>query len=524
MPSRAARLLQLLERLRAHRQPVPGAALAAELGISLRTLYRDVSTLREQGARIDGDPGVGYLLRPGFTLPPLMFSEDELEALILGARWVANHAADPELAQAAHGVMNRIGNVLPPALRLAVETSGLFVPPPHDCYRPAPAPWLPTLRRAIRDEHVLQLDYRDEAGHVTQRRIWPFAMAFFDQARLIAAWCEPALWMTFLCPSLWLTSCWSDWVNDDFLHRRFMKGEALFKCGDCSQIGPAKKKLHGAWYLLLPVWFVGAIFAVALPYVGIPALMILYFLMRKNHCTSCGSMNVERYFTEEERQKMNEAKEEMARKKQEDAVMREIKQSQKASENQKIINLKMDLNLLPDGAKKLRVKVVGGAGWEPMHDTSIDVKIASDALVFYDFKRIKKISLPYGEIRSIDIGGPGKVTSGGGFAGGGFGEGALVGMGIATLANILTTHSSTKTYVRLLLEDAELILLSSDTEPDKMRILLSPLFVKSTKMLEHKPEIDSNSMTRQLVELKGLHESGALSDEQYKKAVDKIVS
>ena len=138
MPSRAARLLQLLERLRAHRQPVPGAALAAELGISLRTLYRDVSTLREQGARIDGDPGVGYLLRPGFTLPPLMFSEDELEALILGARWVANHAADPELAQAAHGVMNRIGNVLPPALRLAVETSGLFVPPPHDCYRPAP--------------------------------------------------------------------------------------------------------------------------------------------------------------------------------------------------------------------------------------------------------------------------------------------------------------------------------------------------------------------------------------------------
>ena len=76
MPSRAARLLQLLERLHAHRQPVPGAALAAELGISLRTLYRDVSTLREQGARIDGDPGVGYLLRPGFTLPPLMFSED----------------------------------------------------------------------------------------------------------------------------------------------------------------------------------------------------------------------------------------------------------------------------------------------------------------------------------------------------------------------------------------------------------------------------------------------------------------
>ena len=190
MSSRAARLLQLLEHLRTYRHPVAGAQLAQAQGVSLRTLYRDIATLREQGAQIEGDPGVGYVLRPGFTLPPLMFSADELEALVLGARWVASHAADPELARAAHGVMNRIGNVLPPALRLAVETSGLFVPPPHDCYRLAPAPWLPTLRRAIRDEHVLQLDYRDEAGHVTQRRIWPFAMAFFDQARLIAAWCE----------------------------------------------------------------------------------------------------------------------------------------------------------------------------------------------------------------------------------------------------------------------------------------------------------------------------------------------
>ena len=188
--SRAARLLQLLERLRAHRRPVAGAALAAELGVSLRTLYRDIATLREQGACLEGDPGVGYLLRPGFTLPPLMFSEDELEALILGARWVASHAADPELARAAHGVMNRIGNVLPPALRLAVETSGLFVPPCDDLHQPPPAPWLPALRRAIREEHVLLMDYRDEGGQATQRRIWPFAMAFFDHARLIAAWCE----------------------------------------------------------------------------------------------------------------------------------------------------------------------------------------------------------------------------------------------------------------------------------------------------------------------------------------------
>lgn len=186
--SRAARLLQLLERLRQQRQPIAGAALAQHLGVSLRTLYRDIGTLREQGVRIEGDAGVGYVLRPGFTLPPLMFGEDELEALLLGARWVAGHAADPELAQAAESAMNRIGSQLPPALRLAVETAGLFVPAAPQ--RELPAPWLPALRRAIRAEHALLLDYRDEAGRVTRRRIWPFAMAFFDRARLIAAWCE----------------------------------------------------------------------------------------------------------------------------------------------------------------------------------------------------------------------------------------------------------------------------------------------------------------------------------------------
>ena len=188
MPSRAARLLQLLEHLRARRHAVAGHALAHALGISLRTLYRDIATLREQGAVIEGDAGVGYVLRPGFTLPPLMFSDDELEALVLGARWVAGHAADPELAQAAQAAMTRVASVLPAELRLAIETNSLFVPA-RGCAPPA-APWLPTLRHAIRAEHVLMLDYRDEAGQVTQRRIWPFAMAFFDHARLLAAWCE----------------------------------------------------------------------------------------------------------------------------------------------------------------------------------------------------------------------------------------------------------------------------------------------------------------------------------------------
>lgn len=127
MVIRATRLLHLLDALRGRRRPVAGAQLAAALGVSLRTLYRDIATLRAQGADILGDPGVGYVLRPGFLLPALNFTEDELEALTLGARWVGRQA-DPELAQAAQRAVARITATLPGTLRASIETSGLLVP------------------------------------------------------------------------------------------------------------------------------------------------------------------------------------------------------------------------------------------------------------------------------------------------------------------------------------------------------------------------------------------------------------
>ncbi len=184
--SRAARLLQLLEALRGHRHPVSTTTLAAELHVSPRTLYRDVATLREQGAQIDGAAGMGYVLQPGFTLPPLMFGEDEIEALVLGVRWVALQA-DPTLAQAARQALERIRATLPGPLRLAVDTSGLLVPPGRPV---APEPWLPTLRRAIRTEQSVHIAYRDVHETVSQRTVWPFAMAFFQESRMLAAWCE----------------------------------------------------------------------------------------------------------------------------------------------------------------------------------------------------------------------------------------------------------------------------------------------------------------------------------------------
>lgn len=185
--SRAERLLQLMQVLRRHRAPVSGAALADELGVSLRTLYRDIASLQAQGATIEGEAGVGYLLRPGFLLPPLMLSEEEIEALVLGSRWVAGHT-DARLADAARNVVAKVSAVLPADLRHELDTNALLVPRASDSLPPAID--LAQVRLAIRRERKLRLDYRDAGGRSSTRVVWPFALGFFEKTRVIAAWCE----------------------------------------------------------------------------------------------------------------------------------------------------------------------------------------------------------------------------------------------------------------------------------------------------------------------------------------------
>jgi predicted DNA-binding transcriptional regulator YafY len=183
--SRAERLLQLMQVLRRHRRPVGGSRLADELGISLRTLYRDIASLQSQGAHIEGEPGIGYLLKPGFTLPPLMFTREEIEALALGARWVVDRA-DPELAESARNVLAKVSAVLPSDLRLDLDDAPLLVGPGS-----SPAEFdLPKIRRAIREQRKLRIDYRDLKDARTTRTLWPFALGFFDRVRVLVAWCE----------------------------------------------------------------------------------------------------------------------------------------------------------------------------------------------------------------------------------------------------------------------------------------------------------------------------------------------
>ena len=185
--SRAERLLELIQVLRRHRFPVSGAAMADELGVSLRTLYRDIDTLKAQGAQIDGEAGVGYVLRPGFMLPPLMFSEDEIEALVLGGRWVAARTDEP-LRKAARNAIAKIAAVLPDDLKRSLDTSSLLIGP--GLRTAAGDAELPTVREAIRTERKLRISYVDGEEKPTQRTIWPFALGFFERVRVVVAWCE----------------------------------------------------------------------------------------------------------------------------------------------------------------------------------------------------------------------------------------------------------------------------------------------------------------------------------------------
>jgi predicted DNA-binding transcriptional regulator YafY len=184
--SRAQRLLDLLQILRSHRYPVSGAQLAAQLGVSLRTLYRDIALLQHQGAHIEGEAGVGYVLRPGFMLPPLMFSEDEIQALVLGTGWVADRA-DAQLGRAARNALAKIAAVLPPELRRECEDGALFIVQGEQVADTAD---VALIRDAIRRERKLRIEYRDERAAGTTRTIWPFALGFFDRVRIVAAWCE----------------------------------------------------------------------------------------------------------------------------------------------------------------------------------------------------------------------------------------------------------------------------------------------------------------------------------------------
>jgi predicted DNA-binding transcriptional regulator YafY len=186
---RADRLFQIVQRLRLKGRGVTTAAeLAEELGVSERTIYRDVRDLQLSGVPIRGEAGVGYALPKGtFDLPPLMFTRDEIEALVLGAR-VVEAWADPDLARAAKDALGKVEAVLPPALKDRLASATLFALNFRD--RAALDSVLPALRGAIRESRKVELDYRDRAEASTTRTVLPLGLFYWGVNWTLGAWCE----------------------------------------------------------------------------------------------------------------------------------------------------------------------------------------------------------------------------------------------------------------------------------------------------------------------------------------------
>jgi len=184
---RADRLFDIIQVLRLARAPITAAAIAAELEVAPRTVYRDIATLQARRVPIDGEAGIGYVLQRGYELPPLMLTEEEVEAVSVGMQ-LLRRTGDPGLAAGARSVLTKLAAVMPDVLRDSLSATQF-----HVSTRGAPAPGavdLSETRAAIRTAQKMWIDYVDVNGAATSRKICPVAMEYHTEATLICGWCE----------------------------------------------------------------------------------------------------------------------------------------------------------------------------------------------------------------------------------------------------------------------------------------------------------------------------------------------
>jgi len=181
------RLFKIIQTLRRSRRPVTAEALAAELEVSTRSIYRDIANLIRQGVPIRGEVGVGYVLDRQYDMPPLMLTPAELEAAVLGAQWVAERA-DPALADAARDLISKIGSAVPHHLRTFIVEPTVSIPGNN---RPiADGLDMAKTRDWIRGGLKLRIHYCDRNGIPSERIIWPVMVGYAEGVRLLAGWCE----------------------------------------------------------------------------------------------------------------------------------------------------------------------------------------------------------------------------------------------------------------------------------------------------------------------------------------------
>jgi predicted DNA-binding transcriptional regulator YafY len=186
---RADRLFLIINALRGRRTALPARQLAITLEVSLRTVYRDVADLQASGVPIEGEAGVGYVLRKGADIPPLMFTAGELEALVAGTRFVRAFAGE-RLAREAQAALIKIEAVLPPDLRERAAQSRIFAPIWRDTFQNEVAVMLDRLHEAVLAHRVLCLDYTDAEGRSSTREVLPLCLSFWGGAWTLGTWCR----------------------------------------------------------------------------------------------------------------------------------------------------------------------------------------------------------------------------------------------------------------------------------------------------------------------------------------------
>lgn len=185
--SQADRLFQIIQILRRSSLPITAKDIAAELEVSTRTIYRDIGSLSGRRVPIRGEAGFGYVLEDGFDMPPLTLTPDEVEAAVLGAQWVASRG-DPVLAVAAHDLIAKIAAAVSEPLRLLIADPAIGTLPPFN--PTSDGIDVARTRIWIREGRKIRIDYRDERGARSRRVIWPIIVSFFEETRILGAWCE----------------------------------------------------------------------------------------------------------------------------------------------------------------------------------------------------------------------------------------------------------------------------------------------------------------------------------------------
>jgi len=184
--SRSIRLLNLLQQLRESRYPVTAQVLAERMGISVRSIYRDIDSLRAQGVRIDASAGLGFQLKEDIVLPPMTLNENEVEAIFLALYWL-KRVPDQSLQSASTSILAKLNSVLPEHRQYLLQQTTLRA---FNTWLPVDKNQVEQVRLAIRQQVKITMHYHDEQQRSSVRTLWPFALGYFNDKIVLAAWCE----------------------------------------------------------------------------------------------------------------------------------------------------------------------------------------------------------------------------------------------------------------------------------------------------------------------------------------------